>query len=59
MPVLRTTKRVALFIALAFTLSACHIHGHGPFGVPPGQIKKHSTPAGGKVPPGQMKKLIR
>ncbi len=58
MPLRRTTKRLALFIALAFTLSGCHVHGHGWFGVPPGQIKKQSTPAGGKLPPGQVKKLI-
>ncbi len=57
MPVLRNTKRLALLIALSFTLSACHVSAHG-WGVPPGQIKKQSTPAGGKLPPGQMKKLI-
>ncbi len=56
MPALRTTKRLALLVALSFTLSACHVHGHG-WGVPPGQIKKQSTPAGGKLPPGQLKKL--
>ncbi len=58
MPLGRTMKRLVHFITLAFTLSACHVHGHG-WGIPPGQIKKQSTPAGGKVPPGQMKKLVR
>ncbi len=58
MPALRTTKRIAFVIAMAFTLSACHVNAHG-WGVPPGQIKKQSTPAGGKAPPGLMKKLVR
>ncbi len=60
MPLHRTTKRVALIIAMAFTLSACHISAHGLFGkVPPGQIIKQGTPAGGKLPPGQVKKLFK
>ncbi|MEE8444315.1 MAG: hypothetical protein V3S44_03140 [Alphaproteobacteria bacterium] len=54
MPLRRATKRLALFIALAFTLSGCHVYSH----VPPGQIIKQGTPAGGKAPPGQVKKIF-
>lgn len=51
----RVTTRLAIFVAAAFLLSGCHITGHG-WGIPPGQIIKQGTPAGGAPPPGQAKK---
>lgn len=47
-------RSLALLAPVAL-LSGCHIHGHGLF-VPPGQIVRQGTPAGGNLPPGQAKK---
>jgi len=49
------TRRAALrwsLMAAATTLAACH----GKFHVPPGQIRKHTTPAATGTAPGQAKK---
>ena len=48
----RTVLRWPLLAAAFATLTACH----GKFHVPPGQIKKHTTPAATGVAPGQSKK---
>jgi hypothetical protein len=51
----RTRRNVLRWTAIAaatVTLSACHGHLH----VPPGQIKKHMTPAATGTAPGQAKK---
>ena len=56
MPFGRAARLTAVFLAALFALSGCHITGHG-FGIPPGQIIKQGTPAGGAPPPGQAKKV--
>lgn len=54
--VIRVSARLGILALVAISLSGCHIHGHGWYKVPPGQVKKQSTPAGGAPPPGQAKK---
>lgn len=48
----RVLSRWFLLLVVLFAFGACHAHWH----VPPGQIKKQQTPAGGGMPPGQAKK---
>lgn len=53
---IRAAARFGILVLVAISLSGCHIHGHGWYKTPPGQVKKQSTPAGGAPPPGQAKK---
>ena len=48
----RSVLRWAALTAAAATLSACH----GPWHIPPGQIRKQQTPAATGTAPGQKKK---
>lgn len=48
----RGMLRWTLLAAASATLAACH----GKFHVPPGQIRKQTTPAATGVAPGQAKK---
>lgn len=48
----RAVIRWTLLAAASATLTACH----GRFHVPPGQLKKLTTPAATGVTPGQVKK---
>ena len=48
----RAVFRWTLLAAASATLVACQ----GGFHVPPGQIKKHTTPAATGIAPGQLKK---
>jgi hypothetical protein len=48
----RSMLRWTLLAAASATLSACF----GPFHIPPGQIRRHTTPAATGTAPGQAKK---
>lgn len=49
---IRAAARLGILAVVAFSLSGCH----GWLKVPPGQVIKQGTPAGGAPPPGQAKK---